>query len=517
MVKPVVASTTTAGTDASQDLWKQRYRELCFESERERGEWEQRVRCVVEYLEKLSHAFDGCDGELDGALVDMRALLHNPERIRRGDEQIDATISRCLAVVAPQSDVATADPDIVLAQLLDAIELPAEHQVGLRILNDRVKKGDALGDVAVALAQTLNKIIAELAVQPSESAGSNASLATYFISLLDAIAVPAEMQDAAVALKQDLNKGGTVKELISRMVTFVDDLGDAARNSQQDLKDFLFAATGQLGSIERELVAELALRHEHSAARDALSDDISAEIDEMDAAVQREQNIDAVKHAIETRVQQIKGSLGDFFDIQRTQQADYDTRISELTTQVQRFEEEANRLRQSLTEQHEMAHRDAVTGIANRLAYEERVALEFHRSQRSNSPLSLAVLDLDHFKKINDTYGHRAGDKILRSIAELCFKRIRNTDLIARYGGEEFVLLFPDTELENATNVCDDIRRLIEKASFSYNGSRVRVTVSIGVTVLELAETIDECFERADQAVYSAKNAGRNRVEARQA
>jgi diguanylate cyclase (GGDEF)-like protein/PAS domain S-box-containing protein len=157
----------------------------------------------------------------------------------------------------------------------------------------------------------------------------------------------------------------------------------------------------------------------------------------------------------------------------------------------------------------ELSERDPLTSLYNRRKLYQLLALEIKRTRRQNSPLALMLMDLDHFKAINDTFGHDIGDVVLRNVAQLVSVTIRATDIVARYGGEEFVVVCPDTDLEGAAVVADKIRSVIEGHRFPSVGS---VTISIGISSLKSGDTADEIIKRADQMLYIAKKMGRNRV-----
>ena len=123
------------------------------------------------------------------------------------------------------------------------------------------------------------------------------------------------------------------------------------------------------------------------------------------------------------------------------------------------------------------------------------------------------MVDLDHFKKVNDNYGHLVGDEILKGVVGRIRSRMRNLDLIGRYGGEEFLLVFPATDLTMAADIVDRIRRHVESSSFHVDEFSIPVTISAGVTAMNKNDTMDDILERADQLLYKAKNNGRNRVE----
>lgn len=162
------------------------------------------------------------------------------------------------------------------------------------------------------------------------------------------------------------------------------------------------------------------------------------------------------------------------------------------------------------------AQLDALTGLANRLALGERLAAEWASCRRRESPLSILVLDVDHFKRINDRFGHAAGDEALRRVAEALRAVARTSDLVARYGGEEFILLAPDCDLAGALSLAERAREQIEALRLDFGGTPHPLTASVGVaTAAGLSPDDPEpeaLFDRADRALYEAKSAGRNAV-----
>jgi diguanylate cyclase (GGDEF)-like protein len=154
---------------------------------------------------------------------------------------------------------------------------------------------------------------------------------------------------------------------------------------------------------------------------------------------------------------------------------------------------------------------DALTGLYNRRHFDNTVEREFLRSKRYGGDLTIAIIDIDFFKKINDTYGHLCGDYVLKEVAYLISDNFRKTDLVFRYGGEEFVALLTETSLESAKIPLERLRKKIENSDFIYAGQKINVTVSIGASVNN-AETVTEFLDNADKALYKAKNAGRNKL-----
>jgi diguanylate cyclase (GGDEF)-like protein len=156
------------------------------------------------------------------------------------------------------------------------------------------------------------------------------------------------------------------------------------------------------------------------------------------------------------------------------------------------------------------AHHDQLTGVLNRYSYSIALDREIKRSRRYGSPLALLLFDIDNFKTVNDTHGHKAGDAVLRDISRIVAGQIRDSDLLCRVGGEEFVVIAVESDLKNAAAMAEKLRGLIHEHAFKYGG---RITVSFGVAGLETDDTADTLFRRADAALYRAKQRGRNRVE----
>ncbi len=162
----------------------------------------------------------------------------------------------------------------------------------------------------------------------------------------------------------------------------------------------------------------------------------------------------------------------------------------------------------------EKAIKDHLTKLYNRLYLEEEAIREIERAKRYTYPVSLIMFDLDDFKRVNDNYGHHEGDRVLISFAQLLRSKIRSTDIPVRYGGEEFIVLLPHTFGDEAYHVAERIRSAFEKTEFVFDGSRISLTVSAGVSFSNRGEaSLEELLRMADRAMYRAKREGRNRVE----
>jgi diguanylate cyclase (GGDEF)-like protein len=178
-----------------------------------------------------------------------------------------------------------------------------------------------------------------------------------------------------------------------------------------------------------------------------------------------------------------------------------------------------DQLKCALAELERLAHVDPLTDILNRRSLFAAVEQEFNRASRYNAPFSLLMLDVDHFKQINDKYGHAVGDRALIALTKVVSDALRKVDVLGRYGGEEFVVMLPQTESQQALAVAHRIRLLVEAMAISMqeenqtrlDAEKLHITISVGVSTYRPGDTlVDKIFERADRALYCAKDAGRN-------
>ncbi len=331
--------------------------------------------------------------------------------------------------------------------------------------------------------------------------------------LLDELKLPEHHQPQAQALRERIEQGLNWYEL----VPVLDDLAvlmlAVADLGQREFESYLALLNDRLATMQDNLEQA---REGHVQARrcaETLDAELRMHVDGLQSSVQQATDLQGLKRAIEARLDGILGTVDAYRQQRSEQEQVLGDRLQTLVERVASLEETALGLRSHLEEQREKALRDSLTGLGNRAAWNERLELEVARWRRSGGNLLLAVLDIDHFKRVNDAYGHLAGDRVLKIIASVLRKRLRKTDFIARFGGEEFVLLLPDTEEEAGRQLTDTLRAGIESCPFHFKGERVQITTSVGLSAFRSGDSSERVFERADQALYRAKHGGRNRVE----
>jgi diguanylate cyclase len=244
-----------------------------------------------------------------------------------------------------------------------------------------------------------------------------------------------------------------------------------------------------------------------------LNNRLAAEMSELGSSVDATVDLVQLRRNVRTRLDSIGSHLQEFRSREDDRVRQQWERSEKMRQRLERLEQESREMQERLRDEQRLSMLDALTQIPNRLAYDQRMSEEYARWTRFNQPLCVAAWDIDLFKRINDAYGHRAGDKVLRIVAECLSERLRETDFLARYGGEEFVMILPGTQIDGAVRVVDEMRAAVATLGFHFRGNPVGVTVSCGISAFRAGDTPDEAFERADKALYRAKQAGRNRCE----
>ncbi|TDV52907.1 diguanylate cyclase [Pseudomonas graminis] len=352
---------------------------------------------------------------------------------------------------------------------------------------------------------------------PSSPEPSYSSVAAHIeetlLGLLDELTLPEYHRPQAEAMRARLEHGLNWYELLP----ILDDLAvlmlAITDSGQHEFEAYLKQLNERLESFQSGLLAASEDHADQHSASRQLDHQLREHVDDLQTSVQQAADLDSLKHVLESRLEGLIGTM-DHHQQQRDQrEQEVATRLQALSSRVATMEQEALGFRAHLEEQRQKALIDTLTGLPNRAAWNERLEHEIDQLQRKRSSLLLGILDLDHFKRINDGYGHLAGDKVLKIIAGQLRKRLRASDFIARFGGEEFVILLPATPMDEGLALLERLREGIEQCPFHFKGERVTVTVSMGFTLFAPGERSDGVLKRADQALYRAKHEGRNRIE----
>jgi diguanylate cyclase len=341
------------------------------------------------------------------------------------------------------------------------------------------------------------------------------------LRILESIHISAESFELADTLRRSIIKGLNWYDFVAVLEEILHILRMAADEQREQFQDFLNGVAESLAQVQSFLEASRQY-HERSDYSDGeLDAQVRTQVASISRALSAEvTDLPTLKVSLQAQIGEILSSL-DGFKAQRNQQTqELATELNEMAEKIAAMEDESRDLRQNLARQQEAASTDTLTELPNRSSYNQRLrdllknwqegpALDRREDDRG---LCLAVADVDHFKHINDTYGHLAGDKVLKIIAREMAARLRDKDFVARYGGEEFVILLPDTRPADAEHVLNKLREGISAIPFHFKETKVVITVSFGLVAACREDTAETLFERADNALYSAKQQGRNRV-----
>jgi len=372
------------------------------------------------------------------------------------------------------------------------------------------------------LIQIIDKIAEELsqfirkssAKNEGDGSSENESDGEVLIHLLQRISLPDFLSEQALKIKKDIEKADPNYSLTS-MVEATADLIMQMRlrlqSEKQELEQFLSEISKHLRALDIDLQITSKLRSESVESLQKYDEYLENEVNGIETGLNETEDLEGLKVLVKERVKTIRLHMGVFRKSEEDRNNTAEETIKKLTNRISDMEQETQTLREQVTKEHNSAVRDALTKIPNRLAYEERIDSEIERSRRYKSSMAFIIWDIDHFKGINDHYGHIAGDKVLAVIAEVLRKNLRAADFIARYGGEEFVVIMPETEIDEAEKGCEKIRLAIENCNFHYRDTSVPITASCGYTTFTDGDNKESLFDRADKALYKAKKSGRNR------
>ena len=249
-----------------------------------------------------------------------------------------------------------------------------------------------------------------------------------------------------------------------------------------------------------------------SSASDHLTENVSKEVDDLKIVLTDSKTLEELESQVKRSLENIAMGLEDFNNQRKKLETESSERIQSLQSQLDKAKQETEHLRDNLHQQRHRAMTDPLTKLPNRHAYNERLHLEYNRWLRYKKPLCLVMADIDHFKLVNDSHGHGIGDEVLTRCAKIMTEGLRSTDFVSRFGGEEFVVLLPETSIKDAIRAMNKLRSQLKNETFNNGNDSFNITMSFGVATFEAKDDFNLVFNRADTALYRAKNRGRDQV-----
>ncbi len=398
----------------------------------------------------------------------------------------------------------TSNSSKIVFQLLDLLDLDAERRQEIQAL---LQQADEFREAELRrLAQLIN---AQLGGRSAD-----ASIDEVMATLLERLAIVQGANDEITQIRARIDDGVDGEAWVETLNDIVGTVSDSLHKldkEKRELEAFIVSVTEQLGEITELLAAGHQDHQSDHEDTQSLHSFVQQGMNLIQKNFQTSTDLGQLKDAIDQNIVQIRGGVDDFVNRINERHIATEERNQRLTAQLSQMEMETQTLQFQLQENRVKLLHDSLTGVYSRVAYDERLEQELARWNRYRSPFSYVIVDLDHFKRVNDTWGHSAGDKALKIIAQLMQDYVRKSDAVFRIGGEEFVLLLTDTAAERADQAIAKMRAAIAESSFHFKGEPVQITLSAGITETRPGDDAESIYERADQALYQAKRNGRNR------
>lgn len=332
------------------------------------------------------------------------------------------------------------------------------------------------------------------------------------IQLLSQLNVPAECRSVYRELVDEIEENVFIDKLpnfINRITKIVEVV---LGSKSEDFENYLQGLNEQLSEVQSFISNTQIMDSDSAVERSKADEQVRDSVVTIRNSVNNVGEISNLKQSVSVQLTQIVGAM----DTLKSEELKRETSLQEsydaLKKRVSVMERDAEKVQDYIEDERKKAREDALTGLPNRAAYNDIMTREIEDWKRYSNPLSLVICDLDYFKKVNDTYGHLAGDKVLNLIAKILCKGTRTSDFVTRYGGEEFAVILPSTSAKEAKKAMEKIRLSICKSPFNYHGKPIEISMSFGISETISGDDIESLFCRSDAALYRAKAQGRNCV-----
>lgn len=501
--------------------WRDRYARLAEQAEQAEARHAEAEQDLIRLFNRVSVAVTGLDAFLDGHLVRLRKALREGYSTRVA-EQIKALGDDLLKAGEQRQRPG------VLDILLERLQLPAGTRKEVRTLwAEMANEPDKA--VAARIERLAELLGLSLAAAPQAPARSGRGVFGRLLrrdgpppnrllrALLDGIEWPDILRESVNDLRARLADDAPADAWVEVVRAISDLVLHALVDAQTEAhaaEDFLARLNERLVAIDQHVIGESERREQSRASSERLGAAVNNDVGSMSAQVNASTDLGQLQAAVVAHLDIVQGRVREHLADEAHRRAQAEDAAEQMREQVRQLEKDTFDLRRQVAQTYEQAMCDPLTGLANRRAYDDRVAQEFARWKRFGDPLALVVWDIDNFKKINDRFGHKAGDRALRLIGQALAQGLRETDFIARYGGEEFVVLLPGAGAEDAQRIAEVMRKAVEGSGMHSHNEPIPITVSGGSAVCVQGDTAEALFERADQAMYQAKRTGKNRVVA---
>ena len=484
------------------------------------------VANLSEFIIRLSKVYDGAFPEIDTPIQTLRAQLKSSGQML----QAETTLSELTGPVLKNADAIRAFSqqsaglleslgNTLLNDSLTNIELKQKASQFINGINARNLSLTQIADHLESAVALITEILQQLN-NASVGAGYEDQQATAqlhqkiteeFKDMVTQLVATEPKDKSLKDIATQLDSGLSRQELMQCCLVVLRTLIDEVLQERKQAEKYVANLQKTLAGLERNVNNSVTSSEKNYQLKLDNAQELRAQIDSFGHDVHNAIDLAILKQQASEMLDKMAQTLSDREKVDKDEQLTLMELLAGMKSQLATLERETEIYKQRLLDQKYHSYRDSLTQVPNRNAYNERVELEFRRWKRHKQPICLAVVDIDHFKQINDNYGHAAGDKTLQVIAQSISKCLRTTDFFARWGGEEFVVILPQTPIEHVKKPLEAIRKQIQRIPFKFKDKSVTITASLGATDFTDGDTINSIFERADKALYEAKHTGRNR------
>jgi len=501
---------------ADPDKWKEKYLNLLDEHEQSGESYKEKEDLLCKTIVRLTIATTGLDPLLDPHLLSIRDQLKggiNSHALKDELEKFTNSVAQ-LKHTPPQSR--SEETELLFDFLLQQYTTEKQQSI-LKLLRKKAEtvKFETSDQLFIAILEV---------IEPDDDTPTPTIIANHIdtgiisrqlLLLLEGIEIPSIFDQQAQTAKQLLTASNQTaaafESILDKSFKLLLKIKQHSQSEQKDIDQFLSHITEQLAALDVNVMGASTAAQQSAENRNKLDQSVSEQMEELQLSSTNATTLEPLKGIINSRLANIAKEIREHGQKEAIQRQKTQQQLDDLVDKIKDMESESCELKSKLKIANTRALRDTLTGLPNRNAYNERLETELARWKRYHSPLSLIIWDIDHFKNINDSYGHKAGDKVLLLIAKQLSDHSRATDFISRFGGEEFTMLLPNTDSKSALILANQLRQTIEKTGFNASGASVAITISCGITEFTPNDTDESAFERADQALYQAKQQGRNR------
>ncbi|WP_019025942.1 GGDEF domain-containing protein [Colwellia piezophila] len=501
-------------------------------------DFNQQSSLFIQFIAKLSLISKGIDLELDNRLAQLRTLFNKSAPISDIETKINV-ITKLLQYhsLTNEKNILHIHEQFNQAGLiLQKINgLPDDLRRDLRSLLKETKESkDALIQYIPLLSQLLTfyhhalkakngipkqgllqttTVTSASSKQYSENEQiiSSAILEKISLSLSDLPLSNSHMSDL-LAIKKKLLVDSSQGEVLQHVIDIFDVIVADFKDEQNSAKNFLTRLSATLSTVQSAVKETIVIQRDNQNTNDKINKKLQVQLIEMTDSVERASSLNQVKEDINEKLQFIASTLEQKSKFEQQSQQKLADKLQDMSAKVEQLEAQSKIFEEKLANQQKRSMQDALTKLGNRAAFDEYFAKAMVRFHHKPFELALVVLDIDDFKKINDNYGHTAGDKTLQVIANTILNHVSKDVFVGRYGGEEFVLIYSKIQEKALIAELSVLNKYVARLPFKFKSNKVSITFSIGATHIRADDNIHIAFERADEAMYKAKKSGKNQV-----